>query len=306
MQGSCTAWSVAYALKSHQEELKRGWGVKNSAHQFSPSFVYNQLCGGVDNGIYISSAMSLIVSMGVCSLASFPYNDYDFTTQPTSPQRIEALEYKAISWNTIVGGDAIKTRLAEGDGVVIGISVYPDFSLNNSNPIYDIKYGPLIGYHAICLVGYDDSLQAYKFMNSWGSTYGNGGYGWISYDMLYDPDISIYGVAVGYVMNMQPVSPPITLALNIPEDIAITPGGGRREVQFTAPAAGMYFFESSNRNTLDPKAYVAATGSAFLDDDSVDGWNYRFQQTLATGQTFTFFSGVYGDLIVNGSYKVTV
>ena len=35
--------------------------------------------------------------------------------------------------------------------------------------------------HAIVIVGFNDSLKAFKFMNSWGTDWGNKGYGWISY-----------------------------------------------------------------------------------------------------------------------------
>ncbi|MBK8658426.1 MAG: hypothetical protein IPN22_06025 [Bacteroidetes bacterium] len=52
------------------------------------------------------------------------------------------------------------------------------------------KIRPLKG-HAIVLVGYNDSLQAFKFMNSAGDTWGDQGYGWIRYqdalDTIYNP-----------------------------------------------------------------------------------------------------------------------
>lgn len=38
-QGSCVAWAVGYSLKSHQEQIERGWGVNTSYHQFSPSYI---------------------------------------------------------------------------------------------------------------------------------------------------------------------------------------------------------------------------------------------------------------------------
>jgi hypothetical protein len=111
-----------------------------------------------------------------------------------------------------------------------------------------------------------------------------------------------------YKVTVTTVSTPsaLTLALNTPSTITIT-AGGRRAVQFTAPAAGTYTFESSDRGSLDPKAYSNATGSATIDDDSGGNLNYRFRQTLAAGQTFTFYSGVFNDsATANGSYKVTV
>ena len=71
-QNSCTAWAVAYALKSHQEYVEWGkehnWDLKDEKCLYSPSYVYNQLNGGRDAGLGIKRAMTLIVEQGVCSL----------------------------------------------------------------------------------------------------------------------------------------------------------------------------------------------------------------------------------------------
>ena len=41
--------------------------------------------------------------------------------------------------------------------------------------------GPLTGYHALMLVGYDDAKGAFKVRNSWGVDWGEAGYCWIDY-----------------------------------------------------------------------------------------------------------------------------
>ena len=55
------------------EEQKQGWGLDTNEHLFSPAYVYNQCCGGKNNGMSISQAMELIIDQGVCTLESFPY-----------------------------------------------------------------------------------------------------------------------------------------------------------------------------------------------------------------------------------------
>ena len=99
----------------------------------------------------------------------------------------------------------------------------------------------------------------------------------------------------------------ITLTLNTPANVQIT-SGGRQEVRFTAPSAGTYIFESSNRGTLDPTAYTALTGGTVIDDDSgTDLLNYRFQRTLAANETIVYYSGVFANnSTANGSHTVTV
>ena len=38
--------------------------------------------------------------------------------------------------------------------------------------------------HAILIVDYDDALNAFKIVSSWGINWGNEGYAWIRYDFF--------------------------------------------------------------------------------------------------------------------------
>jgi C1A family cysteine protease len=51
--------------------------------------------------------------------------------------------------------------------------------------------------HTIAICGYDDAKHAYKIMNSWGTSWGDGGFSWIDYDFL--PQASFY---YGYVISL--------------------------------------------------------------------------------------------------------
>ncbi len=191
-QNSCTAWAAGYAYKSYQERKDH-----NKNMTFSVSYIYNQTNGGKNVGIYMHYPFQLMQKQGVCTSSSMGYNQNDWRTQPNSRQREEARRYKAKSWGTIASGSVsqIKAHLAGGDPVAVGVPVYSDINVSNSNPIYDRMNGRLSGHHAICLVGYDDSKQAFKFMNSWGTRWGFGGYGWISYNMIQQNRVK------GYVMT---------------------------------------------------------------------------------------------------------
>jgi hypothetical protein len=186
-QNSCAAWAVAYAYKSFQEKLEHNWDLNNSNHIFSPAYVYNQINGGVDRGSYISKAMELIVKQGVCPWKDMPYTAGNYWSQPTDYQKQRAAKYKALNYMYIEAGNVatMKAHLAAGDVLIAGVPVYPDFNnLSASNPIYDNASGTKEGNHAICFVGYDDSKRAFKFINSWGTGYGLGGYGYMAYDLV--------------------------------------------------------------------------------------------------------------------------
>lgn len=174
-QGSCTAWATAYAYKSFQEKLDHNWNLNTDKHLFSPAYVYNQLNDGVDKGCYVSDALKLLQTQGCCSLDDMPYNTNDFTTQPNESQIKAAAGHKALSDSYLGYGSVsqIKDYLANNDVIVVTIPVYPDFdNISDRNPVYDVDTGTMRGYHAICFVGYDDSKQAFKFINSWGNRLG--------------------------------------------------------------------------------------------------------------------------------------
>ena len=70
------------------------------------------------------------------------------------------------------------------------IAVDDAFYSLRSGQVYDRKAGQNYGGHAMTLVGYDDSKRspngdvgAFKLINSWGTSWGERGYGWISYSM---------------------------------------------------------------------------------------------------------------------------
>lgn len=199
---SCTAWAVAY-LKSAQETVKRGWSRTADTHMFSPLFIYNQINGGLNVPTNITTAMDTIVSSGVCSVKYFPYTDADNACKlkPSNTAKANAKLYRSIDRYACKGVQEIKNMIANNSGVVISIEVYPDFdNISNSNQIYDTVSGGSRGRHAICLIGFDDSKNAFKFINSWGADWGLGGYGWISYNLVAGNTVNANGGGIGFYM----------------------------------------------------------------------------------------------------------
>jgi len=205
-QGSCVGWAVAYAYKSMQEKNEENWNYDSEKHIFSPSFVYNQINGGRDGGSYFEDAFNLIVEKGCATLEDMPYDSNDYLTQPDEKVLNSALKYKAIAWSSLELNNIhqIKQNIYNGDAVVIGIPVYTDFdSINVNDKIFDKIDGEPRGYHAITLIGYDDNIKAFKLINSWGESWGIDGYGFISYDLISNPDIYIPAYVMVDDMNIK-------------------------------------------------------------------------------------------------------
>ena len=183
-QSSCVGWATAYALKSYQEKVEMGWSLNTSSHLFSPSFIYNQIVIGNDGGSYINEALDLAVNKGVSTLATMPYSDQDYATQPSAAAFTEASSYKASSWSRVNDTSQIKAALINRKPVVCGIAVYESFyNISGSESVYNTASGQNKGGHAVTIVGYDDNKfgGAFKVINSWSANWGDDGYFWITY-----------------------------------------------------------------------------------------------------------------------------
>ncbi|MBE8432159.1 C1 family peptidase, partial [Leptospira interrogans serovar Pomona] len=158
-------------------------GNPNYSKIFSPAFIYNQINGGRDNGSLISDAMRVIVEMGAAPWETMPYNSADYRTRPSQAAIDAASKYKAKEFLRVKTTDIteVKAQLAEGKPVVAGVLVYENFFNLKGNQIYKEGLGKTYGGHAIAIVGYDDSKNAVKFINSWGTDWDDQGYGYIDY-----------------------------------------------------------------------------------------------------------------------------
>ena len=186
-QNSCTAWSVAYALKSYQERLEDNIpivqnGRLNFSRVFSPAYVFNQLNNGRNAGIGFPDALNLVSDQGVATLADMPYSPLDFLTKPGPTQRTRAKRYRIDYWRkvNILDVKELKAHLNGGFPVMIGAAVDRNFMDHPKGQIWNTIEN-VLGFHAMVVVGYNDRLNAFKIMNSWGQDWGDGGFCWADY-----------------------------------------------------------------------------------------------------------------------------
>jgi hypothetical protein len=187
-QNSCVAWAVAYAMKSYQEHVEEGVplvgaaGQINPARVFSPAFIYNQINNGMNGGSTFIDAINVLSQQGAATLAVTPYNEFDFLTKPTEAMKNAARPYRVNFWRRVNPVDIkeVKAQINAGLPVLIGAPVDQGFR-NLGTGTWNGVQGAQGGGHAMIVVGYDDARQAFKLMNSWGTDWGDRGFGWISY-----------------------------------------------------------------------------------------------------------------------------
>ncbi|MFD2579457.1 C1 family peptidase [Novosphingobium colocasiae] len=85
-------------------------------------------------------------------------------------------------WQSPVIIDDIKGALFRKEPVVFTMPALTDFEKFRGPGTYSHLQREDHNWHAMTLVGYDEDRQAFRAINSWGRTWGDGGYIWIGYD----------------------------------------------------------------------------------------------------------------------------
>jgi hypothetical protein len=273
--GSCGGWAVAYAAKSFQEKSERDWSLDRNSHRFSPSFLYNQVNGGRDGGSSFPDLFTVLMTRGAASLATMPYTT-DYLAQPSNSAFEEATQFPILSYNRLPADNhrAIKSMLVEGKAVVFGMVVTESFTRYRGGT-FDSATGRSLGGHAMALVGYDDSRNAYRIINSWGTGWGDGGYAWIDYNTFarYTRDV--------WVLEDEVSTP--TVRLLPPVDVSAGLGTSTEFVEISwAPAAASgrrdlsYRIYRANLETREFGAVGTSRSDSFRDTEALPGVTYLY------------------------------
>jgi len=195
-EGSCVGFACG-AMKEWQE--KKDWGRDID---LSSRYIYEEArkidrFPDTKDGTDIRSAMKILLNQGVCTENCWPYIPRN-PSNPCAEVAREAAKYKIKTYTAIQGIYDMKSALANNGPFVIGVIVFDSWfqtSVNQTGQILMPTSEEIarlredrnaFGGHAICIIGYDDQNQRFKFKNSWGSDWGDHGYGTIPYDYLKD------------------------------------------------------------------------------------------------------------------------
>ena len=192
--GTCTSWAVAYAFRTILDAVRYGWTDKQKItnEAYSPLFIYAQIKNAFDDeckrGSQISAAMKRLRDVGAVKKTLFDVmcaNTIPSSVmEAASPNKISSFSALITYGHHVmepVKISLVKKALAEKQPVVIAMNVYPSF--HRCKDVWDGNTSGLSGYHAMCVVGYDDNKYggAFLIQNSWGERWGNGGYVWVKY-----------------------------------------------------------------------------------------------------------------------------
>ncbi len=203
--GSCTANAGVGMLEYFE---RKAFGTHNDASRLFLYKVTRNLLGWTgDTGAFLRSTMAAMVLFGVPPETYWPYNIDNYDQEPTAFLYAFAQSFQSISYYRLDAAGTtpesllvrIKTNLAACLPAVFGFTVYTSISqADKTGKIpFPIKGESVAGGHAILAVGYDDNMKikntnpggeemtgALLIRNSWGSGWGDGGYGWLPYEYI--------------------------------------------------------------------------------------------------------------------------
>ncbi len=156
-----------------------------------------------DTGAYCRTTMGALVLFGVPPEEYWPYSVADFDVEPPAFCYAFGQSYQAIRYYRLDPPETprdtllarIKANLAAKLPSMFGFSVYSSISQadDNGEIPFPASNDRLRGGHAVVAVGYDDKKEivnttdsnattgALLIRNSWGTDWGESGYGWLPY-----------------------------------------------------------------------------------------------------------------------------
>lgn len=154
-----------------------------------------------DSGTYSWAGIKAIETYGISDQAMWSDDSNNLYNHPSAEADANAINFRAqhitdigsfyTGWQVLEW--TIKDQLSHGNPVLMGLTVH-DWFRQEKGPlatqvnhyIPGVNSNVIIGGHEILIVGADDNLNggSYIFQNSWGTDWGDNGFGTIRYDQF--------------------------------------------------------------------------------------------------------------------------
>jgi C1A family cysteine protease len=200
--GSCTAHAMSYAfqlwcLRTRLIPLAR----PSRAYWYNYSRILLGDSLNQDLGSTNAATQAVLQRYGWVREESFQYTKANLRTRPSSSVTTAGMKQKITMGKKVQFTNSrssnlnkLQSSIAAGKSLVLGVYVYSSFmtrSVLRSGlvPMPNRARERLLGGHAICVTGYDNSTRRFAFRNSWGRSAGVLGTFTIPYDYLSDPSL---------------------------------------------------------------------------------------------------------------------
>jgi C1A family cysteine protease len=202
--GSCTA-NAGVGMVEYYERKAFGKHI-DASRLFLYKATRDLMHEKGDSGGTLRSTMGALALFGAPPEEYWPYDIKKFDEEPPNFCYAFGLNYQSLKYVRLDPADSqykdiltqIKTNVAADMPAMFGFTVYSSIAQADKDGKipYPSKGEKIEGGHAIMAVGYDDSMKiknaadgkqttgAFLIRNSWGTAWGDNGYGWLPYDYL--------------------------------------------------------------------------------------------------------------------------
>lgn len=177
--GDCWAWASTATLESAM--LMAGWPSTDMSQQSALSCSGAGVCPFPPGG-NAYNVLDWMLDANVPTEANYPYEGVDNTC------KVKPGYSHLIAWGWVDGTGNVPSVQSVKDGLCehgpLLSTIYATFALQNygsGDGTFEENITVPDINHSIQIVGWDDNRQAWRIKNSWGTGWGQSGYGWIKY-----------------------------------------------------------------------------------------------------------------------------
>jgi C1A family cysteine protease len=201
-QQSCGACVSFATLATVESRIRQSCRNATLDIDLAEAYLFYCGCGNCcDTGWDFAPALDFCKNTGFSREADFPYTPADQPCRSSAP-----ILGKITAWVQVLAIAERKAYLADRGPMVGGLAVYNDFFAYRSG-VYRRTSNELAGYHAVSIIGYDDTQQCWICKNSWGPGWGDSGFFRMGYgEAEMDTSFAFYGLTVDCP---QPAPPPV-------------------------------------------------------------------------------------------------
>ncbi len=179
VEGTTIGFSLAYALSA---EVKRVFG---NSLVFSARSIYveakkRDMWPGEDyEGTSVEGGIAALEHVGAYLETDWPYE----SKNEALPNRKPAMRIS--SYEKLNDVNQIIASLVDRRPIVVTCMILRGFADVGSNGIVSLEQNQMpLGSSSLCIVGYDGTKDMFRFANTWGSNWGDSGFGYIGREDL--------------------------------------------------------------------------------------------------------------------------
>lgn len=137
-----------------------------------------------DSGATLRNTLKSLKTWGVCSDDLWPYKIENYHVKPSVESYADAEPRKIPSYKSVATITDMIDAIYMGYPVVIGADVYSSFEFLNTTNYTVSNAGEFAGYHAMCVIGYNNVEKYFIVKNSYGTDWGLNGYCYMPFDYV--------------------------------------------------------------------------------------------------------------------------